>query len=529
MAMVEGKTYQIHSAIDPEQEREWIPLPELWGDILLCLGTGLGYHLEKLTQTQEARTVILVDLCSDFLDATAERIAHPNLHIIKLSVENNEIFDEFLHQVHDAFTPDKSLMQVIRHPAAYRLGQDILDMVSADLFLFHQAIQNASATEDDELSAPQPSPRVLLPFGRHFLQQEIVHALQELDIAYQTLDYEEHQDLTQWESYTLRVMEEFRPSLILTINMKGLDTEGILLGNANRLGIPVHTWFVDDPRPIVRAYPQSQWPQIRVWVWEREYREWLMKVGFISPQWLPLAGDPQTFYLANPAPSEQLDLVFTGSAMTGHSLDRIRQAFMWNQAVEDQAWRRANELARGARTREHLLYGLDLPFEDQKNRTWLESLILHMASHVKRRQALQPLLKHGLLLAGDPAGWRTTFPGRAPTLPEIDYRHELCFHYQQSRIQVNLTSLQMPTAVNQRVFDVPLAGGLVLNDQQEDLEQLFKRKTQVTFSDPEELKEKALWFLNHPTECRRFSRQQREQILQQHTYVHRLQKIFAES
>ena len=65
-------------------------------------------------------------------------------------------------------------------------------------------------------------------------------------------------------------------------------------------------------------------------------------------------------------------------------------------------------------------------------------------------------------------------PGRRiKTHPDVDYRSEIAQWYRRIKINLNITSCQMPTALNQRVFDVPACGGFILNDNQTDLKELF--------------------------------------------------------
>ena len=95
-------------------------------------------------------------------------------------------------------------------------------------------------------------------------------------------------------------------------------------------------------------------------------------------------------------------------------------------------------------------------------------------------------------------------------------------------MNLNITSAQMPSAVNQRVFDVPLVGGFVLTDAQSDLQELFEPTELATFHSAEELVDKARYYLHHAQERLRISQAARAKILQRHTYVHRLQTMLAE-
>ena len=98
--------------------------------------------------------------------------------------------------------------------------------------------------------------------------------------------------------------------------------------------------------------------------------------------------------------------------------------------------------------------------------------------------------------------------------------------YPLSEINFNATSQQMKGAVNQRVFDVPAAGGFVLTDAREQLAALFTPgREAAVYAEPGEIEALARHYLAHPAERERVSRAARERIAAEHTYEHRLAKL----
>ena len=110
-----------------------------------------------------------------------------------------------------------------------------------------------------------------------------------------------------------------------------------------------------------------------------------------------------------------------------------------------------------------------VPYSDRRNRTWFRSYIIHTASMMRRKQVIAPLVSSGIQTFGDPEGWRDLCGDNLKTNPDIDYRADLSQIYRNIEINVNITSCQMPSAVNQRVFDIPSCGGFVISDMQDDL------------------------------------------------------------
>jgi spore maturation protein CgeB len=481
----------LHSAINPEQERDWFR-PGTLGSVVFAFGTGLGYHLEFLKHCP-ANKIRLIILC----DAFAE-----NLSIAKekLKGQNVALFSDDLSQFKEVFK--KSKVTVIRHPAAARYcennGEKTLEMIL-------------------KASCAMPlQPPIAIPFGTHFLQQEILNAIKDLELPYITLP-QENENLIEQEALLMEQFQKNTPRLVLSINAKGIDSEDILLSVCRRFSVPVHIWFVDDPRPIACLFSNKQCKNIVAWTWEKAYIHWLLEKGFSKAEWLPLAGDTHIFY---PQTKKTIyDLMFTGSAMAGSFLERIWKHVQYNK----------NEaLPVAQKTAEQILAGNMLAEQvpaDTKAEAWFASYCIHLASAEKRRLCLEPLLHLGLQFAGDPQGWRAMFGNNIKTISDIDYRDGLCSHYSSGNIHINITSCQMPSAVNQRVFDIPLCERFVISDDQRDLFELFPKNAICVANAPEEYADLAKFYLKNPNAKNEIIKHAREHILKEHLYTHRLKRI----
>ena len=81
----------------------------------------------------------------------------------------------------------------------------------------------------------------------------------------------------------------------------------------------------------------------------------------------------------------------------------------------------------------------------------------------------------------------------------------------------------MKAAVNQRVFDVPAAGGFLLTDFREQLAECFEPgREMVCYQEPGELPELAEFYLKRPELRARLARRARRRVLAEHTYRHRV-------
>ena len=95
--------------------------------------------------------------------------------------------------------------------------------------------------------------------------------------------------------------------------------------------------------------------------------------------------------------------------------------------------------------------------------------------------------------------------------------------YENSVINLNATSMQMQTAVNQRVFDVPASGGFLITDAQADaLEHFEPGKEIITYESAEELQDKALYFEKNESERKAIVQAAQKRVHDCHTYKHRL-------
>jgi spore maturation protein CgeB len=145
---------------------------------------------------------------------------------------------------------------------------------------------------------------------------------------------------------------------------------------------------------------------------------------------------------------------------------------------------------------------------------------------MKRRELCRGLLKEGLVLVGDPEGWQRVLGADAPCLPHVDYQSQLGSIYKRSAINLNITSCQMPTAVNQRLFDAPLAGGFLLTDAQADATTLFNEGEEiVVYRSPEELRDLCRFYLSRPALRAKVVAAAQRRIKLEHCVRHRLERM----
>ena len=111
-------------------------------------------------------------------------------------------------------------------------------------------------------------------------------------------------------------------------------------------------------------------------------------------------------------------------------------------------------------------------------------------------------------------------PEGAATLTEMP----LVFH--ESRINLNITMRPIATGLSLRLFDVCGCGGFLLTNYQEELPELYEPGVEVeTFSSPEEMLDKAAWYLEHEEERSAIARAAYERTKAEHTIEKRVAEM----
>jgi spore maturation protein CgeB len=110
--------------------------------------------------------------------------------------------------------------------------------------------------------------------------------------------------------------------------------------------------------------------------------------------------------------------------------------------------------------------------------------------------------------------------------PFVNREDEVRAVYRKSAVNMNMTSEQMPTSVNQRVWDVPACKGFLVTDAQEDALLFFKEEEEIiVYRTLEEAKEKTEYYLNHPGKREKIMQKAYVKVMTEHVITHRLQQI----
>lgn len=503
-----GNTIHLHSLVDPQLESRYFEDLSIWGDRIILLGTGLGYHVSRLLHRIPSESkIIVIEYYQELAEiCIRERFNEQAAFITSQSPDPVNTLRKFIDGAR--------YVQVIKHPVAYRVQQHFYDKLLQET-LYSKTVKKEGTP--------------LLLYGNFFLQEELRSAIKSCsNVA--VFDYRRSSNCLHYHNNLEETLQKLRPEMIISVNMMGFDGCGILSDLSFKYGIPVCVWFVDDPAPILLHQKQFIKANMTAFCWERTYLNDLKKAGFKGAHYLPLATSTELFS-KHPDSQSTIKLAFVGSAMCGEFLENIRKKIIWNPSFEPILRQSAEVISDSDRNNpaeiisqvSHQL-NISLP-SDTRNAVWLQSLIIHTASMLKRKNIVNSLKDLGIQTFGDPQGWKQLCGNWLKTHSNIDYRTELASIYRKIEINLNITSSQMPTGVNQRVFDIPASGGFVLNDKKDDLEELFKEDEIVTYCSIDELKEKIQYYGNNERARRRISENAFVHIVKEHTYLNRYKRM----
>lgn len=378
-----------------------------------------------------------------------------------------------------------------------------------------------------------PTPHIILPdSGEDILRLELEQAFRSLGCPVTRVRPDHLHDPEQ-PHYLPALLRRYAPALLLSVNFQGLNPLKWVLQETQKSGSDVAVWCVDNPWNLLSGVRDPRWKDLLLFVTDKSFIPDLQRHGAARARHLPLAGWPGGF-APNPAreekyppPTDLAPVVFVGrSAFPG------KEAFFAGQSVPGHAAARAETMLRSGLRPDLSWWAEELGLA---GKTFWPGKLLRQASLGAEESSLAWRSLCLASVAGDfrldvlgDRGWQGLLPHGARLLPPVDYYARLPGIYQKARYSLALTSLQLPHGLNQRHFDVWLAGGFCLTDKTPGLD-LFPPELvrPVAFSSAKELPA-LIKTLEKSTGLRReLQAAWTEHILNQHTYRHRAEYILA--
>lgn len=359
--------------------------------------------------------------------------------------------------------------------------------------------------------------RILIPGKKYHLQRESQRALEAL--GHQVFYLEVPETAGELVRKLIEAFIQFKPDMLLTINHIGFDAAGTIGQILEEIELPVAAWYVDSPEFVLGAQGLPAKSVTTLFMWERNLIPKLKAMGIEDIYYLPLASDVSVFKPRGL--NSARNLCFVGDSMT-------KAQKKWNARIAEPHKQIVQTLTtaliddRNVNSRE-LIQNIEPSLTMQEVAdilgagTW-------QATAQYRNGLLRSFDSPELTIYGD-SHWPNLMP-LSEFLGSVRYGEALSQVYEQSRINLNATSLQMGSAVNQRVFDVPASGGFILTDAQPDaLEHFEHGKEIITYGSENELKDKANYYLKNEKARQAIIEAGHRKVLAAHTYHHRLAEL----
>ncbi|EGB15960.1 LmbE family protein [Pseudodesulfovibrio mercurii] len=381
------------------------------------------------------------------------------------------------------------------------------------------------------------TPRILLLTSQYFLIGELEAACKRLGVEHLLLDLgAKEMDLDQFVSAMTGTFETFRPDFVLTVNHLGVDREGILAELLNRYGLPLASWFVDNPHLILGVYKHLLEPRAALFTWDLDTVEPLRAMGFKHVFHLPLGADPARLrpHRTEPVDAWRAPISFVGNSMLTKTLLRARAAnpseALFRAGMEAaKAFARSDAPLAGPFMAEHFpeVRAAYKAFRDPERELAFETFVTWQATLLYRLDCVSRILPFEPLIVGD-TGWQELFSAHSGWRyhPELSYYDDLPDFYPASDVNFNCTSRQMTGAANQRVFDVPCCNGFLLTDRRHGIEDLFEPGSEIVcYATPDEIPTLAERYMKDPAARERVASAARRRVLAEHTYDHRMRSL----
>jgi spore maturation protein CgeB len=357
-----------------------------------------------------------------------------------------------------------------------------------------------------------------------YVMEGFSRAIQKCDYGHAVVDVTSGFDLRR-----LSEIEKLKPDMVLAYDFSGYiqTPDGYLL---RQLGVPLIALHYDNPFYTIddkldaelRNYPENYYN----FIWDRYYLDVYKSKGYKNGHPVLLAADPEWFH---PQPVQTSNsFAFVGGIKLNPNIETNQPPIVRNfidTAIDLKIKHSAVPLMKICQELIELpLYeAIKKAYNKDIGLLWrIHYLIQTYGTYIYRNDVLNRIDNVKLHLYGTDDWQKDNFICHG----KVNYGSDLSRIYQQHAVNINLSSLQLETSVNNRVFDAYASNAFLLSDYKQDMESLFPDYWQhITFTNLDSLVEKGLYYLAHERERRALAYELHKQILGNHTYSRRLQQI----
>ncbi len=369
---------------------------------------------------------------------------------------------------------------------------------------------------------PFPSrPTLLLPGDeRTLLTEELEQAFRSEGFAVVRLPAEEPEAGRAIADF----LAQDRPALFLSVNLRGLDSEGTSFRLLQAAEVPAAIWFVDNPWHVLSSLRLPWWRHAHLFVSDASFVPALREHGARHVAPLPLASwfTPRSRPLF---PDREIPPPDTPLVFAGRSAFPDKARFFAGCRLPEAVFERLAHATAPRPDFDRWAKALELQQLWPGHAVRLAGLGAEECSRLRRITWLSRAAETGLTVYGD-APWATLLPSNTTVRPPTDYYTRLPGIYAAAPYSLNITSLLLPAGLTQRHFDVWSAGGFLLSDATPGLE-LFPAELvrPIALHSPEEIADRVALFERDPAFKRDLAAAWVACLAAGHTYRHRVQTL----
>ena len=309
----------------------------------------------------------------------------------------------------------------------------------------------------------------------------------------------------------------------------------------NRLGMKYVVWNMDSPAYSTWV-PEAAYDNCYLFYFDYREYELRRQNGYNNVYYLPLAADVvkggQLLITDDEIRKYACNMSFVGGLYTQNIYDdtierfSVEQQDAFTEIIEKSAFvwdgqERMHippELVQAVRVTCPEI--LDRPYEMSDEYLLKTYFLDRKLTHVERTLLIELLAQQYDIHLYTRKTERV--PEGVRRFPEVDAGTDALKVFYSSKINLNITLRSIASGIPARVYDIMSVGGFVMSNWQEEIPELFAEgKEIVTYKTPEELVDKAEYYLRHDDERIRIGINGYRKVKEKHTYEQRLEKIIS--
>lgn len=302
--------------------------------------------------------------------------------------------------------------------------------------------------------------------------------------------------------------------------------------------VPYISWVYDAPQ--IELYTHyAFYPSNYIFVFDKKQKERLRQIGIKNVYYMPLAIMPNKMNItANENQENGAEIAFVGRLWKNDANEKLlksgkenilksieknmEECFLcWNKTISLHG-KMEEEIAEYFDLENKGVNGIKYPFAS-KQFYYEVAITSRMLASRERITILNTLAqKHDVRFYTD-SEQTEELSEKVKIMPPV-FSHNVYKIYANSKINLNITLHCIETGVPQRVFEVMAAGGFMLSNYQEELEELFvPGEDIVLYHNLEELEELVDYYLTHEEERARIAKNGQRKVLEYHDMHDRLE------